>query len=210
MIDYWIAVRDDIAARSRHGAAPVPGHPPAGNDIRQAAEFKQLEAQVRHMDVDGPAAVDWSKVNTLSFNILSNRSKDILVACWATYGLFRVEGYHGLAVGLGVLRSMVEVHWEGLFPLSSEETARVGALDWLVGRLGPAVAGMVPIAADSVAVVAAYDSLDDLAHRLSAKLVKRQLTLEGLLRAMKSYHDQAICELADATKQAAEAIRAAR
>lgn len=209
MIDYWIMVRDNIAARSRRGAAPLPGPVPAGMDIREAAEFKWIEAEVRRMDADGPSAVDWSNVSTLSLDILAKQSKDILVACWATYGLFRVEGYEGLAVGLGVLRGMVEAHWEELFPPLNQEGARVGALDWLVGRLRPAVAGIVPTAADSLAVVAAYDSLDDLARQLSGKLVNRQLPLEGLLRALQSYDEQAACELATATEHAAGAVRAA-
>lgn len=207
MIDYWIMVRDNIAARSRRGAAPLPGPVPAGMDIREAAEFKWIEAEVRRMDADGPSAVDWSNVSTLSLDILAKQSKDILV--WATYGLFRVEGYEGLAVGLGVLHGMVEAHWEELFPPLNQEGARVGALDWLVGRLRPAVAGIVPTAADSLAVVAAYDSLDDLARQLSGKLVNRQLPLEGLLRALQSYDEQAACELAAATEHAAGAVRAA-
>ncbi|QOZ23989.1 type VI secretion system ImpA family N-terminal domain-containing protein [Bradyrhizobium sp. CCBAU 51753] len=209
MIDYWIVVRDNIDARSRRGAAPVPGPVPAGIDVREAAEFKWIEAEVRRMDACGPTAVDWSKVSRLSLNILAEQSKDILVASWMTYGLFRVEGYEGLAVGFGVLRSMVEAHWERLFPPLKQKGARGRALDWLVGRLRPAVAGIAPTAADSLAVVAAYDALDDLARQLGWKLESGRLALEGLLRALQSYHEQATLELATATQRAAEAVRAA-
>ncbi|QHP68022.1 hypothetical protein EI171_12425 [Bradyrhizobium sp. LCT2] len=179
MIDYWILVRDNIAARSRCGAAPFPGPVPAGNHIREAVEFRWIEAEGRRMDSDGPTAADWRKVSTLSLNILTKQSKDILVACWAAYALFRVEGYEGLAIGLSILRGMVVTHWEGLFPPLRQEGARVGALDWLVGHLGPAVSKSVPTAADSSAVVAANDALDDLARQLTGKLVNGQLVLEG-------------------------------
>ncbi|WP_420969567.1 type VI secretion system ImpA family N-terminal domain-containing protein [Bradyrhizobium sp. B120] len=200
MIDYWIMVRDNIAARSRCGAAPLPGPVPAGIDIREAVEFRWIEAEIRRMDSDGPTAVDWRKVGTLSLNILTKQSKDILVACWATYALFRVEGYEGLAIGLSILRGMVAAHWEGLFPPLRQEGGRVGALDWLVGRLGPGVAAIVPTAADASAVVAAYDALDDLARQLSGKLVHQRRALEGLLRALQPYCEQATCELATATE----------
>ncbi|MCC8971189.1 type VI secretion system ImpA family N-terminal domain-containing protein [Bradyrhizobium brasilense] len=190
MIDYWIVVRDNIAARSRHGAEPVPGPLPAGNNVRQAAIFKRLEAEVRRMDLDGPAAVDWSKVNTLSLNILSNRSKDILVASWATYGLFRVEGYEGLAVGLGILRGMVEAHWEGLFPPVTRRDARAAAIDWLL-RLGPALATIEPTEADASGVIAAGDALNGLARALGGKLVNGQFTLDVLFRALQSYYERA-------------------
>ncbi|WP_407151192.1 type VI secretion system ImpA family N-terminal domain-containing protein [Bradyrhizobium sp. ORS 86] len=209
MIDYWIMVRDNIVARSRLGAAPVPGPAPAGADIREAAEFKSLEAQVRRMDADGRTAVDWVNVNTLSLNILSHRSKDIRVACWATYGLFRVEGYEGLAVGLGVLRGMVDVHWERLFPPIKQERARVAAVDWLVGRLGPELAGNVPIEADSSAVIASYDVLDDLVRQLSGKLVDNQARLEVLLRALQSPYERANHAIAAAAEHAGEAVQAA-
>ncbi|MGY2803961.1 type VI secretion system ImpA family N-terminal domain-containing protein [Bradyrhizobium sp. USDA 4506] len=194
MIDYWILVRDNIATRSRHGAAPVPGPLPAGNNIRQTAVFNRLEAEVRRIDLEGPAAVDWSKVNTLSLKILSSRSKDLLVGSWVTYGLFRVEGYEGLAIGLGVLRGMVEAHWEQLFPPVTREDARAGAVDWLL-HLAPALAANEPTEADASAVIAVQDALDGLARELRGKLVNGQVTLDVLLRALQSYHERATASL---------------
>ncbi|WP_259217576.1 MULTISPECIES: type VI secretion system ImpA family N-terminal domain-containing protein [Bradyrhizobium] len=93
--------RGDIDARSCRGAAPVPGPAPAGMNVRDVPEFERLEAELRRMDAGGPTAVDWSKVSTLSFHILANQSKDILVACWAAYGLFRTKGYQGRPSGDG-------------------------------------------------------------------------------------------------------------
>ncbi|MES5485411.1 type VI secretion system protein TssA [Bradyrhizobium sp. INPA03-11B] len=209
MIDYWIAARANIDARAQLGAAPVQGPALAGSNIREAAEFERLEAEVRRMDVDGPIAVDWRTVNALSLDILSKQSKDILVACWATYGLFRTEGYQGLAVGLGVLRGMVEAHWEGLFPPIKRERARVGAVDWLVGRIGRAVAENAPTEADYPAVLAAYDALDDLARQLSQKLIDEQVTLEDLFRALKSPYEEAKRAIDAAAERAADAAQAA-
>ncbi|MGY3473629.1 type VI secretion system ImpA family N-terminal domain-containing protein [Bradyrhizobium ottawaense] len=209
MIDYWIMVRADIAARSRRGATPVPGPAAAGAHIRDRAEFKRLEAEVRRVECDCPSGIDWGKVSTRSLDILSSQSKDILLACWATYGLFKVEGYEGLAVGLALLREMVDAHWERLFPPIKQEPARIGALDWLVARLAPAVAETAPTEADASAVVVAYDALHDLVRELREKLVDKQLTLEVLLRSLQSYYEQATCTLVTATEHAAEAVQAA-
>ncbi|MDA9483375.1 hypothetical protein XI07_15380 [Bradyrhizobium sp. CCBAU 11445] len=145
-----------------------------------------------------------------SLDILSSQSKDILVACWATYGLFRVEGYAGLAVGLTLLQEMVDVYWEGLFPPIKQEHSRIGALDWLVARLAPAVAETAPTEADAAAVVVAYDALYDLVRQLSGKLVDKQRTLEVLLRTLQPYYEQATCSLVTATEHAAEAVLAAQ
>lgn len=205
VVDYWVMVRDDLNSRARHGAAPVPGSAPAGMNVRDRAEFERLEAEVRRMDADGPAAVDWSKVSTLSHDILANQSKDILVACWAAYGLFRTEGYQGLAVGLGVLRGMVDAHWEGLFPPIKRERARVGAIDWLVGRVKPAVAENAPIETEYPAVLAAYEALDELDRQLREKLVNEQTALGELLRTLKPHHEQAKQAIAAAAERASEA-----
>ncbi|WFU31273.1 type VI secretion system ImpA family N-terminal domain-containing protein [Bradyrhizobium brasilense] len=207
MIDYWIVVRDNVAARSRCGAAPVPGPLPAGNNIREAAIFKRLESEIRRMNLEGAAAVDWGTVNMLSLDILSNRSKDILVASWATYGLFRVEGYQGLAVGLGVLRGMVDAHWDRLFPPVTREDARAGAVDWLL-HLIPALAGNEPAEADASAVIAAYDALDGFAGALGARLVNRQVTLDVLFRSLQSYYERATGAVAAAAEHAAETMQA--
>lgn len=191
-----IAVRADADVRALYGTAPVPGAVPAGTDVRDADEFEQLESEVRRMDANGPAAVDWHKVSTLSVNILANQSKDILVACWASYGLFRTEGYQGLAVGLAILRGMVDAHWDGLFPPIRRERARVGAIDWLVGRLEPAVAANEPTEAEFPAVVAAYETLGDLDRQLGVKLVNEQAALGELFRALRSHYERASREMA--------------
>lgn len=168
VIDYPIAAHANIHARSRHYATSAPG--PGGTNFRRSAEFERLEAQVRRMDAEGPAAVDWSKFSTLSLNLVSSQSKDILVA----YGLFLTGGYQGLAVDLGVLH-IVDTHWERLYPPIKRERARVGAIDWLVGCIGPEVVENPPTEADYPAVLTAYDVLDDLDRELREKLVNEQI-----------------------------------
>ncbi|MGY8683207.1 type VI secretion system protein TssA [Bradyrhizobium sp. UFLA05-153] len=199
-----IVARAAADARALYGAAPVPGAVPAGADVRDAADFEQLEAEVRRMDADGPAAVDWRKVRKLSLHILANQSKDILIACWAIYGLFRIEGYQGLAVGLAILRGMMDVHWDGLYPPIRRERARVGAVDWLVGRLGPAVAETAPAETDYPAVLAAYDALDDLDRQFGEKLVNEHVALGELFRALKPQYEKAKRAAAEAADRVAD------
>ncbi|MGL3210498.1 type VI secretion system ImpA family N-terminal domain-containing protein [Bradyrhizobium sp. BR 1433] len=203
MIDYWLAVRDNIAARSRSGATAVP----AGNNIRGAAIFKRLEAEIRRMDLEEPAAVDRGKANMLALDILSKRSQDILVGSWLSYGLFRAEGYEGLAVGLGKLRIMVEARWDELFPPSKQEKARACAVEWLL-HLAPALAENEPTDADASAVVAACDALEGLARELRAKLVHGQVALNVLSRLLQPYNERATVVIATAAENAARAIEA--
>ena len=196
-------------ARALCGAAPLSGDFPAGVDVRDGADFERLEAEVRKMDADGPSAVDWAKVSSLSLQILSSQSKDILVASWATYGLFRTESYQGLAVGLGILRGMVDAHWDGLFPPFKRERARVNAIDWLIGRVSPAVADASPQQSDEPAVLAAYDALEDLDRLLGAKLLKEQAALGELFRALRPHRDEARRAVAARAEEAARAAEQA-
>lgn len=196
-------------ARALYGAAPISESAPAGADVRGDSEFEQLEAELRRMDSEGPSVVDWRKVSTVALGILSSRSKDILVASWATFALFRTEGVQGLAVGLGVLRGMVEGHWDAMHPPLRRERARVAALDWLVGRVAPQVAEVSLSDADHPAVLAAYDALDDLERLLGEKLQKEQVALGELFRALRPHRDEAKRALQAAAERAAEVTRQA-
>jgi type VI secretion system protein VasJ len=110
---------------------------------------------------------------------------------------------------LGILRGMVDAHWEGLFPPLKRERARVGAVDWLVGRVAPAVVEATPSEADYPALLAAYDALDDLDRQFTEKLTKEQVALGELFRALKPHYENAKREIAAAAERAAEAARAA-
>jgi type VI secretion system protein VasJ len=196
-------------ARALFGAAPFVGDMPAGTDVRGGAEYETLEAELRRMDVDGPAAVDWDKVGSLALGILSSQSKDVLVASWATFALFRTEGYRGLAVGLEILRGMVDAHWDGLFPPPRRERARVSSIEWLVGRVAPALAETNPAPADQAAVLAAYDALNDLDRLLGERLQKERASLGDLFRALKPHRDEVQRAVDSAAAGAARALEQA-
>jgi len=196
-------------ARVLYGAAPISDAAPAGADVRAAPEFEELEAEIRRMESEGPNAVDWRKLGSGSLKILSSQSKDLLVAAWAAASLYRTEGYVGLAVGLGIIRGMVDAYWDGMFPPLKRERARVAAVDWFAGRVAPLIAASAPSDADYPAIIAAYDDLDELDRSMGAKLQKEQLSLGDLFRALKPFADQARRAIKDAEEKAEAAARAA-
>src|SRR5882757_4095672 len=121
--------------RAGLGAAPISAVAPAGTDVRASAEFEAIEAEVRRLETDGPNVVDWPKVTAGALDIITHKSKDLLVGAWGTYGLFRAEGLAGLWVGMSILHGIVVNHWDAAFPPVRRERARVAALEWLFGRL---------------------------------------------------------------------------
>lgn len=179
------------------GAQAVPGDAAGGRDVRGEPAFEALEAEVRRVDSDGAAAVRWPEIVAGGTKILVNDSKDILVGAWVAYGLARLEGFRGLAVGLGLLDGMARAHWDGLFPPKRRERGRVGALDWLFERLAALFAGRTPEPSEEPAVIAAAESLRSLVEFAEAQLTSATVAAGDLLKVMRP--------LAQAAQRAAEA-----
>lgn len=186
------------------GAAAVSEDVPAGADPRGGPEFEELEAQLRRMETDGPAAVNWRQVTEHSSAILGKRGKDLLIGVWLAYALVREERYHGLAVGLGVIRGMVAEHWDGMQPPVARERARVGALEWLVGRVAPLLEGEAG-EGDWPAVLYAYDQLGEIDTLTSEKLRKEQVAYGDLVRALRPHRDAARRGLEEIAQKQAQA-----
>ncbi|WP_131858018.1 type VI secretion system protein TssA [Bosea sp. BK604] len=186
------------------GAAAVSEGAPAGADPRGGPEFEELETELRRMETDGPAAVNWRRVIDNSSAIIGARGKDLLIGVWLAYALTREERYHGLATGLGVIRGMVAEHWDGMQPPVARERARVGALEWLVGRVTPLLEGEVA-ESDWPAVLYAYDQLGEIDTLTSEKLKKEQVAYGDLLRALRPHRDTARRGMEEAAQKLAQA-----
>lgn len=157
------------------------------------------------METDGPAAVNWREVTRLASEILNGRGKDLLIGAWLAYALAREERFHGIATGLGLLKGMIAQHWEAMQPPAARERARVGALEWLVGRVAPLCEAEIG-EADWPAVLYAYEQLGEIDTLTSEKLKKEQVAYGDLLRALRPHRDTARRGMEEAAKQAAEAL----
>lgn len=190
------------------GTEPVPGGDPAGENARDDAAFEALSDEVSKMDVDGPTAVDWRKVQEASEALLRDRSKDFLIAGYYAYALGREEGLRGLAVGLGVIAGIIETYWDTGFPPPRRERARVGAVDWLAERFGPSLDDLDVTQAnadDLLATLAMAERVDQL---LDEKAEKTQANLGDLLRPLRAKRQDAEF-IVDQRRQAEEAAAAA-
>src|SRR5688572_22143620 len=89
---------------------------PTGENIAYDPRFEALRAEVGKLDSPAAGEVDWETVAKQGQQLLSSTSKDLLLASYTTYALFQIERLPGLAVGLGVLRGMLERYWDDCFP----------------------------------------------------------------------------------------------
>ncbi len=187
------------------GVQPVSADAPAGVDIRRDADFEALETEIRRMDADGPGAVHWRTVVEGASKIVAHRSKDLLVGVWLVYGLAREEEWPGLATGLMILRDMVEDHWDAMQPPAKRERARVGAAEWLVGRLVPLVTEWKAQDTAAPAIVAASVALDDVDRIMNERFTKENAAFGELVRALRPNVDAAKRMIAEAAERAARA-----
>lgn len=182
MSDTDIAVFGD--PRCAALAAPLSADAPLGVDVREDPAFEEIEIEVRRIDTEGPAGVRWAQVANGGLDLITNRGRDLLLVSWTLYALTQTERWRGLAVGLSLLGPMITDHWDEILP--KRERARVGALDWLTGRMVPLVSEMELGAEDAAAVLHASAVLDQLQQVLPGKLVKEQVAIGELVRLMRT------------------------
>jgi type VI secretion system protein VasJ len=109
---------------------------PSGSDMRDDPTFEMLQDEIGKLSNPvTSSSLDWAQVATLGADLLASKGKDILTAAYMTGGLLHTRGLDGLADGLQVMRDLLEMYWETLFPPLQRLRARRNAMDWLTDRI---------------------------------------------------------------------------
>ena len=183
-IDYDALLSDD---RSQIGRVPLEAHA----DLRGSPDYDALETEFRKIETGGPTAVDWKNLNRSTLDILRSRSKDLVLASRLVYGLHREEGYRGLALGITIVRSMAEEHWDAMFPPVARERGRAGAFDWIAEKISPLIETAAPNDDQKVFALVAHDRLVELDNLLGEKLTRFPAALGPLVRALRPHAREA-------------------
>ena len=123
-----IDIREDFAATSPYNRL---------RDARSEARDAERGADAGDADVRDPTPL-WRTVRELALQTLTETSKDLEVAAWATEALVRSHGLAGLSAGAQLIAGLAERYWDGVFPLPDDygmET-RVAPVTGLNGRDG--------------------------------------------------------------------------
>ncbi|MDQ8021119.1 MAG: type VI secretion system protein TssA [Moraxellaceae bacterium] len=125
--------------------APIPGANPSGADIGFEPVFDEIKEARRADDDylnqgDWKAEIkvaEWGKVKSLASAVLSERSKDLQVACWLTEGLSNLHGFAGARDGFLLLDGLLRQYWDTLYPERDGDDIeeRIGRLSWLDNNL---------------------------------------------------------------------------
>ena len=118
------------------GVQAISDAQPAGNDVRDEADFDLLQNEIAKMSNPVTSGtLDWQQVVQLSASLLADKGKDILVACYLAGGLLQTRGLPGLLEGVQVLNDMLQTYWDTLYPPLQRLRGRRNALQWLIERI---------------------------------------------------------------------------
>jgi type VI secretion system protein ImpA len=125
--------------------SPVPGHHPAGVDLRYEGTYDRILQARRE---DDPALeqgvwkrdlkkADWETVRLLCLEALTTRSKDYTIAVWLLEAWLHVEGFPGVTKGLRLISELSERYWTEAYPMWDPENPepRIAPFLWINEKL---------------------------------------------------------------------------
>jgi len=150
--------------------APISAADPAGKNPAGDERYQELRVEVDKESAPTGEPVRWPRVGQLGAEILQKVAKDLLVAGYMAFGMFRARGLQGLAVGFVAVDLLMERHWDGMFPPVARLKGRGTALRWLLEHATAGVSTYTPQPADRAAILALIDSSKSLRARARDKL----------------------------------------
>ncbi len=149
--------------------APISEASPVGENIRYSIELDQIKEARREDDPtlaqggweEDLKVADWKRVRRLAEDILTDKSKDLSVACWLVEAVTRQRGFAGMSVGITLLQRLIDQYWDGLYPQIDPDDdddleMRAGPLVWLSDQLPDLIRG-IPLTDGGPAALSCID-----------------------------------------------------
>jgi type VI secretion system protein VasJ len=154
-------------------------------NIRDSKERAAAEQALRQgatlSESTGP---DFQLIIELGSKVLTEKSKDIRVACYVCLALWRIRKLPGLADGLGAISILVREFWEVMYPPVNRIAGRCGAMEFLIPYLSEGLRSAELSADDRALLEAAKGTAKDLESDLKAKVPDSPPPFITLLKAL--------------------------
>ena len=118
------------------GKEPVKGDSPVGADVSYEPSFEELTGEIEKLS--SPTAeggINWQRVAELGIAILRDESKHLVVGCYLNVALLYADGLQGFAVGIHILRDLLETWWDDMYPPKKRKKGRINILNWWNDKL---------------------------------------------------------------------------
>ncbi|MGJ8680371.1 type VI secretion system protein TssA [Paraglaciecola sp.] len=184
------------------GVTPISEDAPTGINAKYEAEYEQLVAELGKAEaLSGDTVVDWSVVSDLSTTILQHKSKDIAVACYLAHGLYKSHSLEGLGTGLNIIKTMLETHFDNLFPPVKRAKARSNAMSWLADKTEPLVTALEPTVKDLDSFENCLSHLLDIQQVCDEKMAGNEPAIGTLVRAIREWRNRLKAEVEQQAKK---------
>ncbi|MBV6749609.1 type VI secretion system protein TssA [Pseudomonas chlororaphis] len=158
----------------------------AGDDVRFSSEYERLEQELgKALSPYASGGVDWYKIKLESEVILRHHSKDLRVACWLTWALYKQEAFPGLLAGLELIGHLCEHHWPVLYP--RKPRTRSAAISWLIAQVEKALEGECREVEQPSVFVALAARLSELDKLLDERLAGEAPQISPIARRLSSW-----------------------
>lgn len=151
-------------------AAPISAAEPSGKNPAADERYQELRVEVDKENSPTGEAVQWPRVTELGAQILQKVAKDLLVAAYTAYALYKTRGLRGLAVGFAAVDLLFERNWDTMFPPIARIKGRGTAIRWLLEHAAGGLSSFTPTPADRPALTALTDISKSLRARARDKL----------------------------------------
>lgn len=114
----------------------------AGEDAKLEPAYEQVRDEVAKLDSVHSDEVEWETVFAAGRDILRHQAKDLLIAGYAAYAMYEIQGLEGLVNGMAMFTAMTNEYWENGFPPTTRIRGRVGALVWYLDQIKLVLPGL--------------------------------------------------------------------
>jgi hypothetical protein len=128
----------EMLALAAKWTAPVNRSAPAGVSVKEDDRYLWLSDEVARLERPTTERVDWNRftrtVIDVGGELLQEKSKDLVVASYVAYALYRRDGLAGLRQGVALLTALIENFWPALHPELKRLRGRAAALQWFLDK----------------------------------------------------------------------------
>jgi type VI secretion system ImpA/VasJ family protein len=139
----------DPAELAKKWIEPISADKPAGEDARYESEHEAVRNEVGKLESVTGGEVDWAAVKRDATTVLTQKSKDLLIAAYLARALHVEGGFRGLIQGMALLSELCERYWDDMQPPKKKERRRANAASWLIDQLEREIGEYKPEAKDA-------------------------------------------------------------
>lgn len=149
-----------------------------GGDPRTFSDFSALKEELNKRFHPARPDIDWARAHGLCLSIFNQNGADLQTTAWFILIRQHQAGIDGLNEGLSLLHTLLNQHWQTIWPLQTH--ARVEILSTLSQQLIAGLRGMTPVYSDLAALYQAESTLAKIGQQLQTLELKHLTQLERL------------------------------